>query len=286
MTDKIFHPQGIEVDVVYGCNIKCPQCSHGSQFLSGYLSVEEFIQWCEPWAERIRPVSFVIIGGEPLLHPQLTEIVKESKRIWHDSSIDLYTNGTLPHRLTPELLESLQGTRVTISTKYYKLFTKKDYIQEINTTIKTLQEHNIHTITRNFTMAKWFNEDWIPLNNDPQMAFDSCWVRSCSQPIYKGKLYKCLNLEIWQKLYEAGKIDWHEVMEYQPLEPDCSYMDLFHFIENKKPCQYCKLCDIGQTFLFPAPRSFEAGYAPAKTTPMGLSHDNYQDIMPERIRTT
>jgi len=257
--NRIYHPRGLEIDVVYGCNIKCPQCSHCSQFQRGYLPVNEFAEWSEAWAKRIRPYIFIVIGGEPLLHPNIVEIIAEAKRIWYDSKVGLYTNGSLPHRITPELLKVLNNVEITISVKPYKEMIGKDYAEKIHESISRYQEHDVIVRIRNNPIKKWMNDPWTPLNSPPDEAFKKCWTRKCAQPIYKGKLYRCLAMMTLQKMYEIGKIDWKDIMNYKPLDPDCSDIELKTLIEHKNPCAFCRFCNVTYPVIYKAIEDYPVG---------------------------
>lgn len=260
----IYHPRGLEVDIVYGCNLKCPQCSHGAQFNKGYCPLDEFVEWCEPWAKRIKPRKFTLIGGEPTLHPQLVGIIQETKRIWHHAeSFSMLTNGTLPHKLTHEVLSALKGFSVMISVKPYMEMLGEDYTKEIHESIRLYQQYGIHVKTRNNTLGKWIRDPWLPLNTDPKVAFKGCWPRTCPQPIYKGKLYRCLLLEIWQKMHEIGKIDWVGLMDYKPLEPDCSDEEIRKLIEHQEACEQCRFCPPRHTIAYGETTGFPGGIVQA-----------------------
>jgi organic radical activating enzyme len=260
--ERVYHPRGLEIDVVYGCNMNCPQCSHASQYQQGYLPVKDFVEWCEAWAKRIHPFSFYVIGGEPLLHPQLPQIIEEAKRIWKDagaSKIGLYTNGTLPHRITPELINALKNVEITISVKPYENLVGKDYTDKIKESIRIYYDHKLNIRTRNYALKKWIDDLWLPHNNEPEAAFKQCWTRECVQPIYNGKLYRCLALEVFQKLHKIGKLDWHGIMDYAPLSPDCSDEEIKALIELKIPCEWCRYCALEHPIFCGVAKEFPQG---------------------------
>jgi hypothetical protein len=201
------------------------------------------MRWCLPWSRRIKPAGFCIIGGEPLLHPELIKIIQRAKRIWYDSKIELWTNGTLPKRLTPELLAAIKTIdKVYISVKPYKEIVGRDYNEEINDSIKIYNDNGIKVHIRNLNFIKlpWINN--ILPNNTAEEGFKACCNAKCVQPIYNGKLYRCLTLEIFQKMYRIGKLDWAGVMDYKPLEPNCSDEEIRRLIEHKHCCEQCRFC--------------------------------------------
>ena len=64
-------PDALEINAVYGCNLKCEHCTHMSRFLKGQASFEDIHQWITNWKERLQPNEVRILGGEPFLHKHL-----------------------------------------------------------------------------------------------------------------------------------------------------------------------------------------------------------------------
>jgi organic radical activating enzyme len=257
----IFHPRGLEIDVVYGCNLRCPQCSHLAPVNRGYLPVEEFIAWCEPWAKRIRPYGLCIIGGEPTLHPQLPSILNEAKRIWkHGTRIELWTNGTLPQRLTPEVIAALKDVYTTISVKPYREILGQDYTEPVNESIAIYKQHGLNIRIRNLNMIRWHQEDFIPWDNPPEQAFAHCNNAKCVQHIYKGKLYRCLKLAMFQKLHDIGKVQW-EGFHYTPLDPaTATDLAVKKLIDHKTACPQCRFCPTEYPVMAPPSKEYPQGY--------------------------
>ncbi len=54
------------------------------------------------WSHRLRPKRFALLGGEPLLNPQIIEHILLARQHWADSDLTLVTNGFLLHRF-PQL---------------------------------------------------------------------------------------------------------------------------------------------------------------------------------------
>jgi hypothetical protein len=67
----------IEMHVSHGCNLTCSSCSHYSNHgHKGNLNEDEFEAWIAPWAKKIKPRWFTIMGGEPTLNKKLTSLTK------------------------------------------------------------------------------------------------------------------------------------------------------------------------------------------------------------------
>lgn len=85
-----------------GCNLRCPFCHNFSLVIpSGFgdsISHEEFFEFLKSRQHKLGGVC--ISGGEPTLHKELPEFIKEIKKLGY--SVKLDTNGT-----SPDVLEAL-----------------------------------------------------------------------------------------------------------------------------------------------------------------------------------
>jgi pyruvate formate lyase activating enzyme len=83
----------------YGCNLRCPYC-HNANLVAGgvpadFLSRGEVLRFL---SRRRRVLDGVVVtGGEPLLHPDLPELIAEIRTL--DLLVKVDTNGLLPTRL-------------------------------------------------------------------------------------------------------------------------------------------------------------------------------------------
>lgn len=89
----------IEIDITYQCNLKCNNCNRSSaqapdKTQIGLDEISRFVEDSLSQKKRWRKIR--VLGGEPTLHPQLSEILAELyrlKQIHPELSIQLVTNG-------------------------------------------------------------------------------------------------------------------------------------------------------------------------------------------------
>jgi len=68
--------ENLEMHVTHSCNLTCESCSHYSNHMhKGLLSLDDASVWMDKWNNKLNPKIFSLMGGEPTLHPQLTEFV-------------------------------------------------------------------------------------------------------------------------------------------------------------------------------------------------------------------
>jgi organic radical activating enzyme len=96
------------VPAVQHCNLRCAACSHAAPLLpKSFVSPDQLKDDLEKLSQHLRVGEFRILGGEPLLHPNLGDLIEVVRRSKISSSICLVTNGVLIHTLDPVLWKSL-----------------------------------------------------------------------------------------------------------------------------------------------------------------------------------
>lgn len=106
-------PYLIQIFPAYACNLRCGYCLHAlDRRQHGYISdctlmdmalYRKAVDSIKRFPQKLKMLRFAAIG-EPLLHPQIAEMVAYAKKADVAESIDIVTNGTL---LTRELSDAL-----------------------------------------------------------------------------------------------------------------------------------------------------------------------------------
>jgi MoaA/NifB/PqqE/SkfB family radical SAM enzyme len=106
--------QSVEYNVTEHCNLSCYGCDHASPLLpEKFAAIEDFSRDFSALARVYHAEELRILGGEPLLHPDLLEFLREGRRIGIADSIWLYTNGVLLHTMPEELWELIDGLHLS-----------------------------------------------------------------------------------------------------------------------------------------------------------------------------
>jgi hypothetical protein len=105
----------LEFDPALHCNLRCLGCSHSSPYAEPRLvSVESFVHDASILSRYMRCRQLRIVGGEPLLHPDLREMIRGARRSGLAPHIMLVTNGVLLGRQPEELWRELDSVKVTV----------------------------------------------------------------------------------------------------------------------------------------------------------------------------
>jgi hypothetical protein len=91
----------LEVPAVQHCNLRCSDCDHAAPLLpKSFVSPDQLKDDLEKLSQHMRVGEFRIVGGEPLLHPNLGDLIEVVRRSKISSSVTLVTNGVLIHTLS------------------------------------------------------------------------------------------------------------------------------------------------------------------------------------------
>jgi len=197
--------------IAYSCNLSCRGCISLSDFpREGIAPYENIISWVNNWSNYIQPEVITIFGGEPLLHPDLIDIIQDVQGAWPNSTIRLITNGYLLDRVMPHEWFKINNFEMQISIH------RKDHETLINKHIKEILKYKkdwrVHQIGGNdHRQIEWrrsgtviyksiFKDFVVPYRQEHDVItyWDSDPIEAhkiCGAPatpiLYKGKLYKC-----------------------------------------------------------------------------------------------
>ena len=90
-----------------GCNFRCPFCHNSAlvlpERLQSTLEEQELLAFLKKRAGVLEGVA--ITGGEPLLHPDMPELLRKIRELGYEIKLD--TNGSFPQRLEAVVREGL-----------------------------------------------------------------------------------------------------------------------------------------------------------------------------------
>jgi len=219
----------LEFPVVYGCNLQCKHCTVHTPYLHGYPT--DLITSLRRWSKKLIPKMTLVLGGEPLLRPDLPKILKAIRSIYPQTGILLITNGLLltqaPTKFWDTIIET--DTRITISAH---LANYKETCEKIDT---RLEEYGIRDEVR--IGCENFYDSWATLwqyddNNFPVLEakapapiFQECMSKNCFT-VHGDYLYRC-NLMYGLKMLQEQN-QWH---------PKVRTMEKIYGIESHRSIQ-------------------------------------------------
>ena len=281
------------------CNISCQGCQSYSYLpWKGYVPWQQAKSWLEPWTKMIDFTAFGILGGEPLLNPEIKSYLYGCRELMPDSNLRLHTNGLLLKSVEDwlKILDEIGNARleITIHGNDNKL---KKTIKEILAArpwkaVRIHPNYSIWTLDNGvqFTLNKpkeflvtylGTTDAMMPHQSHPDKAYKLCQMPTCPM-LYRGKIYKCaqsaLIKDTLEKINATTKQYWDDFLDHG-ISPDSNYQDIVNFIDNfGKSNAICAQCPEDSSFFIQHQNSVSLRKIPIKKSFGNHTVDNVDII--------
>ncbi len=252
-------PHEIQLHLTHSCNLTCEGCTHYmNQGHSGKVSLETASEWYDSWNKKILPLRVTLMGGEPSLHPDLTEFVYLTRKKWPNSYIEIVSNGFFLHK-HPGLWKALKQTNTTLGVSVHAdgdpEYRKK--FEPIYALMKQWIDYGAPvemrpSIIHWLRQYKGYGDKMEPYeDNDPKNSWKHCVSKLCVQ-LHEGKLWKCPALAYLPMQAEKYNLSekWDPYLKYIPLDPSCSKEELKDFFTRREE-SFCKMCPASEHYFTP-----------------------------------
>ena len=232
-----------EVQLADHCNLNCIGCSHFSSVADEhFLDVENYKKDCERFAQLANKNVYMIhlLGGEPLLHKDIAEIMDITRKNFNNCIIKVVTNGITLDRMEPGFWESCKRNNVIISITVYPININVSKICQLSMQYGV----KIERFGTDFTME--FRKDVLDPEGkqDIKDSFKKCGPL-CHQ-LYEGKLYMCrvpayikyVN-KTFSKNLEVKTEDYIDIYKVKNSGALLKYL--------RKPIPFCRYCNKNAT---------------------------------------
>lgn len=237
------HLMYFELNIVDHCNISCLGCSHFSPIAEKRVSpVEEvkndLCRMSELTNQNVDEIH--ILGGEPLLHPDLLEILTVSRESFPNSVISLITNGVLLLKQDDSFWSVCADNQITIEVTKYPM--SIDYETMHQTCVDKGVEFKFHSYTGKATKTLYK----MPLDEngtqDSIESFQNCTLANRWVALMDGKMYTCQtapNVHHFDKKF--GTSMHLEYGDYLDIYKVKNIDEILDFLAMPKPfCRHCK----------------------------------------------
>lgn len=123
-----------EVHITDHCNLNCKGCYHFSPLSDeSFLSVKEFEQDLKQMAKLCgnRVWYITLLGGEPLLHPRVTDFFYIARKYFKDCEIELLTNGVLLKQMDDRFWDACVKNNINLSCTRYPVGIDYDLYEKL-----------------------------------------------------------------------------------------------------------------------------------------------------------
>ncbi len=246
--DGLVRLRKLEIYLTNGCNLKCRYCSHFNPYRRGIVPTETLVTGMETWSRKVRPKKFGLLGGEPLLHPELPALLRKARECWPETRLILTTNGLLLPKKGRQLLDVLLETRTQVLLSEH--LTDEDGMAAFDSARQMLEQSGVDTVVIP-SASRWkeyyFFDDAgnpVPYRSRPEASWTMCGPNTCFN-LNNNKLYRCSILANAAMAWQEGALGdaWQVTQTYTPLEPDATADEIVaHLFLMKGPLQACSIC--------------------------------------------
>lgn len=227
----------IEMPITTKCSLRCKECANLIQyydkgsFYNYRMLLSDIYKLCQI-VEGIEMLR--ILGGEPLMHPYLKELIMGMLKYEKVKNIQIVTNGTMLFK--DDILKVLRNKRISVDISNYGSISRN-----YDNLIRQLRNNNIKFCTNK--ELKWTPQGDFSCRNRSQKElkkiFKNC--RSDCISLLEGELHLCPRSSNGSDLhiFEADLSDYVNLRNYKSKRKVREL--LFNLLNNKSiiACNYC-----------------------------------------------
>ena len=233
------------LNILDHCNLKCKGCDHFACIADPYFvpleTIENDVKRLAEIMQGDNIMKIAVMGGEPLLHPDLLKILCIVRENFPYTVIRLSTNGLILLNQSDEFWKVCREQNVTIVNTKYPLNIDYNKIKE-----KALKEQVKYQFFEGSgdDAAKTSFKKLINLDgtNDTVTSFSDCHISNYGNFLMEGKFYgcpfSCQSYRIFNKKFNKNlrmtQKDYLDIYEVKDMQ------ELFDF--SAKPRPYCRYC--------------------------------------------
>lgn len=187
--DGLLRTEAVEINAAWHCNIRCVSCSHGSPMMpTRFADRSQVLSDLTSLARWMRTDHVRLVGGEPLIHPDIVGIVRavHASRLSERSRI--ITNGLVLLDQPRVFWEAISEVHVSIYPNI-----KRFHEQHRDTIIRLAQVTNTTLVYKTFD---YFRKSFRSVSTDDQITeaiYRTCQIanRWRCLTVENGYLYRC-----------------------------------------------------------------------------------------------
>ena len=175
----------LEFHIADHCNMNCKACGHHSSLVTKpvFPDIKKFTCDFEQFHKFIDDITIIrIMGGEPLLNPEVNEYIKLTRRLYPLADLQVVTNAILLLKMPEEFFDTLQSNNVSLDISLYP-----PMLSKAASIVQFLQEKQIR-FHMSQPIKKFQSMFSITKNNQALDSFLNCGY--CAT-IYGGKTAVC-----------------------------------------------------------------------------------------------
>ena len=231
----------MEVLVTNHCNLNCRRCAHFSNIdtENAFLDLDKYEQYLVQLRNKFENISlFQLIGGEPLLNPQLDRYVSLARKYLPGSRIEIMTNGLLILKMPRKLIDAIVQCNAFVCITQYPP-TREKLLQIVDFFEKERIRYHIYPLTTHFDKI-------LTLKGESGNKTYAKYAKSecVCHGIEDGRIYLCPSIS---RLYNAQEyfnihITKEELINssIDLMDNDVDGWDILQYFTHPTPlCRFC-----------------------------------------------
>lgn len=226
------------------CNLNCRGCDNFSPLApETFTNIDTFEKDCARIAELAqgRVEEIQLLGGEPLLHPDIKRFMEITRTYFPTNTINIVTNGTLLKKQSDEFWESCRKNNIQIIVTKYPVNVDYQNIKQLAKEKGITFSFYGNTETVDKTMQ------CLPLDlagkQNAKDSFLRCARANRCISLDNGKIYTCSLIpyvkyfnKYYNKQLEVSSKDYIDIYSAKSLN------EILHFVSQPMPfCRYCNI---------------------------------------------
>jgi hypothetical protein len=238
MISESFLPYITEFHLVDHCNLNCAGCSHFAPLVKDevFSDFNDFKRDLFRLRQIFTDVYEIrLMGGEPLLHPDINNFIEFSRKTFPKSIISVSTNGVLLQKMPAAFWQTCASNDVLIKLSNYPIRLNFSAIKQIS------KSYNVRIkIPKRITAFFQFIN--IKGDSNPSQSFRNCRAMYTTPSLRNGKFYSCSfapYVHFFNQYFDQS-IPVTE-NDYINLFEDITPQQVNTFLQKPIPlCQWCK----------------------------------------------
>jgi len=230
-----------EIHITDHCNLNCRGCAHFSNLCRPtFADLSDFESDMRGMASNFSAVRQIyLLGGEPLLHPDVGSFVRVSREVFPRTRIYLMTNGTLVMKMPDEFWRALAAAQVVLLCDSYPIGLP---VEDIDA------KGEAFGVTVEWTVPR---EEFFKIPIDPAgghdvaASFSGCQGYNNCPIVRDGRLYPCAFVayaDVFRERFgieglSVGPADWIDIRTGGDPEAVAEFL--------RHPVPWCGNCDMG-----------------------------------------
>ena len=233
-----------ETAIVRHCNLKCKGCDHFSPVAEKrFMSTEVYEKDVKRLSELFHHDAeyITLLGGEPLLHPDIVKFIVISRMYFPDTMLQIATNGLLLKNMSEAFWEACRKYKVEIMVTKYPI--NLDYL-ELGKFVEAQNVKYKYLGSSEGGRTLWH----FPLDLDgkqkPMDSFTRCRNANSCHTLDNGRLYTCSiapNIDDFNKYFDKNI----QLMDADGVDIHAEGMSGEYILKRlAAPMPFCRYCDV------------------------------------------